>query len=513
MGNFKKDLPTIIGIIATAAVAGITGGIAAPIMPSLLSLAGNLSAGIASNKLSEVTLGRMKKWIGKENLEDLNHSIGKLFVNSIITALSLINATYSESKVEGISKHEKKQAKKIVDQLSKELQQQIATPSLIQFDEAEVSAILKISAVKKEVEVSEIISEKDINKDFVDYILLKMKDLDVPSSFKECLFIHLIPQIQLCFGKGLENSENNDARVAFQRMMTENIQSSLNRIESDISSLKTTSGFSKEEMEELRQLKEILQNKELVTVKIKSSIADSLKIIEEKEDELIRITTQTNLTVEEIRKLVIKREKQDRIHHIIVYLLMTLLCVAVATTVYFVVNQPFTATIQVYGWKGHAHNPLDGKGAIVLTLGDKTEKADINKQGEAIFKKILPEYKGKAVRIDLTDIQGEPYYLIDSLITIKKDDKSYIRTALVGIDKIMGEALDELTLEGVPDVTVSMAAIEVKTDNRGRFEINIPDERQEVTQEIEIYKEGYQSYRKTIQMMGENKCRIVLTRK
>jgi hypothetical protein len=58
----------------------------------------------------------------------------------------------------------------------------------------------------------------------------------------------------------------------------------------------------------------------------------------------------------------------------------------------------------------------------VLTIGDKIEKAEINRQGEAIFKGILPKYDGKTVSAHIIDTEGEPYYLSDSLIIIQKRD-------------------------------------------------------------------------------------------
>jgi hypothetical protein len=99
-------------------------------------------------------------------------------------------------------------------------------------------------------------------------------------------------------------------------------------------------------------------------------------------------------------------------------------------------NNPFTATIKVYGWENEQHNPLNGKGTIVLTLGDKTEKAEISRQGEAIFKGILPEYNGKSITAHITDTEEEPYYLTDGFIRIQKNSIIKVQILLRGLEKL-----------------------------------------------------------------------------
>jgi len=172
-------------------------------------------------------------------------------------------------------------------------------------------------------------------------------------------------------------------------------------------------------------------------------------------------------------------------------------------------NEPFTATIQVYGWESKQHNPLDGKGSVVLTLGSKSEKAVINQQGEAIFKDILPEYDGKIVPIHIADTDDEPYYFADSVIQIHKDKKSKIQVRLCGLEKFEGMVIDE-NGNGIADARIFVAGVKHKTDERGYFQINIPIEKQQRTQEIEIFKDGYTSYRDIAMQMTGDVCRIVL---
>jgi hypothetical protein len=180
---------------------------------------------------------------------------------------------------------------------------------------------------------------------------------------------------------------------------------------------------------------------------------------------------------------------------------------------YKFINQPFTATIQIYGWENEQYNPLNGKGTLVLTLGDKAEKAEINRQGEAVFKGILPEYNGKTVLACITDTEGEPYYLSDSLVRIDKNGTTKVQILLHGLEKLEGTIYDDISGEGLPDVSITVAGITTTTDEKGNFTVDIPIEKQRQEQEIEISKEGYKSKRQTIPMTGENKYRTILERK
>jgi hypothetical protein len=194
----------------------------------------------------------------------------------------------------------------------------------------------------------------------------------------------------------------------------------------------------------------------------------------------------------------------------VIYLTLAILAAAVGVLGFIALNQPFTATVQVYGWKGLNHTPLQNVGTIELTLGDKVERAEINRRGEAIFKQVPSEYRRRQVRIHLADTQGEPYYLLDSVVVLDKKEKTFVETRLEGLDMLQGTIIDSTTEEGLPDATVSVAGMETRTDSLGRFKLNISDEKQEKEQEINVHKEGYGSYRNTIPMMGKHECHIFL---
>ena len=237
-----------------------------------------------------------------------------------------------------------------------------------------------------------------------------------------------------------------------------------------------------------------------------------MQSIESKANEIIKITTKTQLTVDELKTIVIKIKQQNRINQIIIYALSGCLLISISVVAYKLMNQPFTATVQIYGWENRQHNPLNGKGTLVLTLGDKTEKAEISRQGEAFFKGIMPEYNGKSVQIHITDTEGEPYYLPDSIINIRKNNITNVLVLLQGLEKLEGTIYDNVSGEGLPDVSVALAGIKATTNENGVFIIDIPIEKQRKEQEIEISKAGYKSKRQTIPMAGEHKYRTVLER-
>jgi hypothetical protein len=486
----KKDLIPVAGLLATASLAVISGGLITPVLGSVCS---NIGSSLAANFLTGFTPAKIKRLFVDIHPNDLNHSIKKLFVASINDALNNIAILFSETQV---SDNEKKQVKQLIKTLQKQLPSMFLNSNEIQLEEPEIKCFLY---------------EKNKEEMICRYIANHFANFGITDPFKTFLAQNLPAQIQLCFGEGLKNPDNRNAWVAFRRMLMEEIRSDIKQIadtqqsiKDDLSDLKfTKSGFSKKQIEEIRQLTEILNDKKLVEVKIKSSIDKNLKSIEDKANEIIQITTKTQLTVNELKTLTEKIKRQNRTNQIIIAILSGCLLVAAAFVAYKLINQPFTATVKVYGWENEQHNPLNGKGSLVLTLGDKTEKAEINRQGEAVFKGILPKYNGKIVEIQIIDTEGEPYYLPDSIIKIQKNVTTKVQLLLHGLEKLQGTVFDDISGEGLPDVSVTVAELSATTDANGYFSIEIPIEKQRTEQKILIRKDGYESLRETVSMTGE----------
>jgi hypothetical protein len=151
-------------------------------------------------------------------------------------------------------------------------------------------------------------------------------------------------------------------------------------------------------------------------------------------------------------------------------------------------------------------------------LGDKTEKADINRQGEAIFKGMLPKFNGKMVAVHITDTENEPYYLTDSLVKIKKNETVKMQVLLYGLGIFEGRIV-EITGEnkvGVAEATVYVNDLTTTTDERGIFKIDIPKNKQKREQYVEICKDGYITYTNNTMPMIRKKedtgCEIILTK-
>ena len=491
MKDIKKEIPSLLGFIASTSLTVVTGGLVNPAVTSI-------GASLAANFLTKFTPAKIQKWFIDEHPDRLNHHIKKLFVASINHALDNINILFSETNNRN---DEKKAAKKLIKDLQKQLPD-IFQKQQIRLEESEIKRFLYESG--KEETIYNLIENQ-------------FDGFGIAEPFKSFLAQNLPAQIQLCFGEGLKDPANENAWIAFQRMLMEEIRNDIKQIadtqqdiKNDLSDLKfTKSGFSKKQMAEIHELVNLLNNKKLVEVKIKSGIDQSLKSIENKANEIIKITTETNITVTQLKIIVEKNNKQNKVNQIIVLSLSVCLLSATLFIAYKLVNQPFTATIQVYGWENKQHNPLNGKGTLVLTLGDKTEKAEISRQGEAVFKGVPPQYNKKVVAIHITDVENEPYYLTDSLIQIFKGRKSEIQVSLRGLEKWEGVIVDENGM-GIADATVIVAEIMGKTDERGYFHIAIPTDKQQRRQEVEILKDGYLPYRNIAMPMSNDVCRIVL---
>jgi len=494
MKNLKKDLPAIAGILASVSLACVTGGVFNSATMSILGKVGSsITTRLAANQISSFNPERIRRWFFNVHPNDLNHSIKKLFVASINEALSNISILFSETEAK---EGEKKEADRFIKILQKQLPDMLLDSKQIQFDETEIKQFLY---------------EKGEEEMVCNFVEKQFDTFGVTEPFKSFLAQNLSPQLQLCFGEGLKNPANQNAWIAFQRMLMEEIRSDIKQIadtqqsiKDDLSDLKfEKSGFSEEQMAEIHELVKILNNKKLIEVKIRNGLDESLKSIESKANAVIQITTKTQLTVEELKAMVEKSNRQKERDRIIIYILAVCLIIASAFVAYKLISQPFTATVQVFGWENEHHNPLNGKGSLVLTLGDKMEKAEINRRGEAIFKGILPKYDGKMVAAHITDTEGEPYFLPDSMIKIQKNNTTKVQILLRGLEKLQGTVFDNLSGEGVPNATVTVAGISGTTDATGYFSIDIPIEKQRQEQKIVISKEGYESKRETVSMAGE----------
>ena len=499
MKDLKKNLPAIISLITAASFSIVSTEI-------IHSTVTHIIAGVAAHIITEP--GKIKKWFYHAHPSDLNHHIKRLFVSSINEALDNIYVLFSETQV---SENEKKEAKRLIKVLQKQL------PDIF----------LKSDQVRlEETEIKHFLYEKNNEEELCNFIENQFDNFGITEPFRSFLAQNLSTQIQLCFGEGLKDPANQNAWIAFQRMLIEEIRNDIKQIadvqksiKDDLSDLKfEKSGFSETQIAEIRELVKILNDKKLVEVKIANGVNQTLESIENRANEIIRITTKTQITVDELKSIAEKLKRQNRTNQLIIYTLSGCLVIAAAFVAYKIIHQPFTTTVKVYGWENEQHNPLNGKGSLVLTFGDKTEKSEINRQGEAVFKGILPQYNGKTVALQITDTENEPYYLTDSIIKIQKNGLTKVQVLLYGLNIFEGRIV-EIAGEnkvGVADATVFVNGLSTKTDERGHFIINIPQNEQKREQYVEVSKDGYITYTNNTMPMARKKtdigCEIVLTK-
>ena len=90
MKNLKKDIPALAGLIATASIALVSGGLVNPTLT-------NIGASLAANFITGLSPAKVKRWFVGIHPNDLNHSIKRLFVESAKEALGNISVLFSET--------------------------------------------------------------------------------------------------------------------------------------------------------------------------------------------------------------------------------------------------------------------------------------------------------------------------------------------------------------------------------------------------------------------------------
>ena len=478
----KKDIPSLIGLFATTSLVAISEGVINS-AAAILTVGGSIGANLAANYFTSI---KFRKWLTNDDPDKLNHHIKKLFIESVNEALDKIQFLFFKTNYTDV---EKKEARQLIKTLQKHLPKMLADDQQIQLGEYEVKHFLY---------------EKDKEDDICNFINNQFGDFGITEPFKSFLAQNLPSQIQLCFGEGLKDHAHRNAWIAFQRMLTEEIRYDIKQlvkdqqsIKEDLSDLKfEKSGFSEEQIAEVRQLIKILNDKKLVEVKIKSGINQSLKSIESKANEIIRITTKTQLTVDELKTIVEKIKRQNRINHIIIYAFAACLLIFVGVFMFYnFKNQPFTVTIQVVDWNNRTDNPeIYSKGGIISFDGKKEYDNELTITNEGKFNLNLPvSYKNQSVRVYLKEKMYE-YMKLDTTIVVHENSTYYLKMSFSGIDKITRTVINGNTNEPFRNAIVEINGVKDTTDINGTFTITLPLEKQKHIQKLTIKKDGYEDF-------------------
>jgi len=486
MKIIKKDISAIVGLLGSASLAVISGGLINPATTGILSSVGNvgltLGAGLATNFIWKFSPEKVKRWFVDIHPDNMNHHIKKLFAKSVNEALNNIYVLFCETKISGT---EKKEAKQLIKALQKHLPKTLLSGNQIKLEE---------------VEVKHFLYDKDKEDDICHFIKNEFDAFGITEPFKSFLAQNLPTQIQLCFGEGLKDPANQNAWIAFQRMLTEEIRNDIKQIadtqqsiKNDLSDLKfEKSGFSDEQIAEVRQLINLLNNKRLVEVKVKDGITQSLQSIIDKANQIIQITTKTQLTVEELKRII---KRHNTINRIIMFSLMGCLFIVGAFVGYQFVNQPFTATIQVVDWNNRVDNQeIYSKGGIISFDGKKEYDNELTTTNKGKFKLNLPaSYKKHSVRVYLQPKEQYQFMKLDTTIVVHKDSTYYLRMYFTGIDKITRTVVNQ---DGQPieNAIAEINGEEAITDKNGKFTIELPLEKQQRFQKLTIKKDGFIDY-------------------
>ncbi len=154
--------------------------------------------------------------------------------------------------------------------------------------------------------------------------------------------------------------------------------------------------------------------------------------------------------------------------------------------------EAFSVTVLVHGKKGKDDRILRGQGKVILDIGDTREEERIDEKGQATFKGLSLNYRGKKALVSIAHPQ--PYFPThrNTEYILTENKSIYLEVQLEGLNKIHGRILayeSELPLDSV---RVSVKNSATYTDIFGWYELEIPSTQQAKFVKVTFYKEGYQ---------------------
>jgi hypothetical protein len=186
--------------------------------------------------------------------------------------------------------------------------------------------------------------------------------------------------------------------------------------------------------------------------------------------------------------LIIKPEHIDpaKIIKYAVYFFLLPLLVLGGAAMTFYYFQPAEMTVKVKETESVPGLPFR-HGLVSLTYGDKTETVEI--ENEVIFKQIPSKYKHNKLKL-LFKSYG--FNSIDTFVSSNELIELNIhRDNSLGL--IYGVVKDEDNIP-IKDVIISVKDISIKTDENGKFRVDIPFLKQAEEQRLTAFKKGYQPW-------------------
>lgn len=158
----------------------------------------------------------------------------------------------------------------------------------------------------------------------------------------------------------------------------------------------------------------------------------------------------------------------------------------------------------------------DFHSTLSMQIGNDIISKEIDNNGIVDFKNIPASQKNKEHRIDL-NLKGWQFVKSKSKrlsITVEGSESSIEIEPDNSLSKLFGQVKDEED-NFLEDVTINIKSgkVLVQTDNKGRFDMIIPFEFQDKEQQLMVYKEGFEMWRRKVYPGLQKELLIQLKRK
>ena len=183
----------------------------------------------------------------------------------------------------------------------------------------------------------------------------------------------------------------------------------------------------------------------------------------------------------------IQRKRKIRLYGIGFMLLALLGCAA-----YFVwrLSTPYQMRVNINEDKAYSipNLPFE-KGTLVCEYADNPAQTfPLTAENHSVFLNDIPyKYRNTSVHVVF---EAEGYLPVDTVVPVQKAfSLSIRRNNELGV--VFGSVADFKTGNPIENATVRMQDMEMKTDSFGRFRIDIPFEKQDKAQLLQVFAEGY----------------------
>ncbi|MEA2041033.1 MAG: carboxypeptidase-like regulatory domain-containing protein [Bacteroidota bacterium] len=212
-------------------------------------------------------------------------------------------------------------------------------------------------------------------------------------------------------------------------------------------------------------------------------------------------SSKANALTAVIEKELAGRKRKGKIQSAVIAVAAVLI-VLISFLAYQNYMQEFSFKITL---KSLSQNNIES-GMLIAKTTDRQFESEVNSSGEAYFNNIPPQYKKAGFEFELLH---PLYHLTQTKATIKANDNIELSVAYKNLYRIYGQVKDENN-QPLQGVKVSAADIDATTNESGKFEITIPDSKQNAEQRLTAFKTGYELWDYTITVDAQTETKIIL---